>query len=226
MTEASHSRPIEAVIFDMDGVLIDSREMIYQAMEHVLTSRNVAGVSREHMAEVTGKPIAEMYRLLAPGLDVDELEQAHLAHHEENIGLLKEFEGTASALQALQASRYLLGVFTGFNQLTYSRLDQFGLRGYFQEIVETTQYEKHKPDPEGLLLCIERLKTTPEKVVYVGDGKSDMLAGRAAGVYQTIGFTQGFGSKEALIEAGADHTIDSHGELVALIRNIGAENGS
>lgn len=225
MTEINKQRPIEAIIFDMDGVLIDSREMIYQAMEYVLESQNIIGVSRDHIAEVTGKPIKEMYRILAPDLDVNELERAHLAHHDDNIELLKEFVGTKTALRELRVSNYLLGVFTGFNHLTYSRLDQFGLRGYFQEIVETTQYEKHKPDPEGLLLCIERLKTIPEKVIYVGDGKSDMLAGRAAGVHRTIGFTQGFSSRQALIEAGADHTIDSHSELVTLIRDIGAENG-
>jgi beta-phosphoglucomutase-like phosphatase (HAD superfamily) len=68
----------------MDGVLIGSSEMIYRAIEHVLTERGVSGVTRQHMAEVTGKPIAEMYRILAPGLDLLELEKLHLDHHAEN----------------------------------------------------------------------------------------------------------------------------------------------
>jgi len=58
--------------------------MIYRAIEHVLTERGVSGVTRQHMAEVTGKPIAEMYRILAPGLDLLELEKLHLDHHAEN----------------------------------------------------------------------------------------------------------------------------------------------
>ncbi len=215
--QMKNDRPVEAVIFDMDGVLIDSREMIYQAMEHVLLDRRVLGITREDIAEVTGKPIAEMYRLLAPGHDPAELEGLHLAHHEQNIHLLRGFDEAHAALQQLTDMHYSLGVFTGFNELTYGRLDQFGLREYFQEIVETTQYTKHKPDPEGLLLCIDKLSTTADKVVYIGDGKSDMLAGKAAGVHKTIGITQGFSSAEALMDAGADAIVDSLTEAVEVI---------
>jgi HAD superfamily hydrolase (TIGR01549 family) len=217
---------IEAVVFDMDGVLFDSREMIYQAMEHVLAIRNITDVTRDDMAGVTGKPIAEMYRVLIPGIEnVDDLEREHLAHHDENLHLLQGFDDTEASLRRLRDQNYLLGVFTGFNELTYGRLDQFGIREYFHQIVETTQYKKFKPDPEGLLLCIDRLATTPDRVIYIGDGKSDMYAGKAAGVQQTIGFTQGFGSREALLEAGADRTIDSLNELIELLESEGAQLG-
>jgi phosphoglycolate phosphatase-like HAD superfamily hydrolase len=121
---------------------------------------------------------------------------------------------------------YKLGVFTGFNQLSYERLDRFNLLGYFGHIVETTQYREHKLHSEGLLLCIEKLETTAEKVVYIGDGVSDMLAGHAAQVHTTIGITTGFGSGEELRGAGADHIIDSLQELLLLLDTINGYDGS
>lgn len=226
MSNSRHNRSVQAVVFDMDGVLFDSSEMIYRAMEDVLGERDVMGVTREHMAAVTGKPITEMYRLLAPGLDTDELEAAHLAHHDDNLHLLKGFDDTMPTLEYLAEQGYKLGVFTGFNHLTYDRLDQFEIRGHFDHVVETSQYKQHKPHPEGLLLCIDRLGVKPEKTIYIGDGVSDIYAGKSAGVLSSIGITTGFGSRDTLEPAGADYIIDSLAELRGVIEELDRQNGS
>lgn len=226
MSKSRQNRSVQSAVFDMDGVLFDSREMIYQAMEDVLGECDVMGVTREHMAAVTGKPIAEMYRLLAPGLDADELEAAHLAHHDDNLHLLQGFDDSIPTLEYLAEQGYKLGVFTGFNHLTYDRLDQFGIRGYFDYIVETSQYSQHKPQPEGLLLCIDKLGATPEKTIYIGDGVSDIYAGKSAGVLSSIGITTGFGSRDTLEPAGADYIIDSFAELKGIVEELDREHGS
>lgn len=229
MNKKTHSKiaqPIEAIVFDMDGVLIDSREMIYQAMEHVLSEKQVLGITRADIAEVTGKPISEMYRLLVPQHNSTELETQHMNHHEDNIHLLQGFEDTHTALRQLRDAGYRLGVFTGFNELTYNRLDQFGLMEYFQAIVDATQYQKIKPDPEGLLMCIDRLSARPESVLYIGDSKSDMIAGKAAGVYKTVGITTGFSSAEILKDAGADYIVDSLTDFAVLIDTMRGDDES
>lgn len=209
---------IRAVVFDMDGVIIDTRELISQAIADVLASRGLS-TTPEQIAAVTGKPVRAMYEVFAPGHDAGELEAAHMAHHEENIHLLRDYPDAAATLAQLKET-YKLGIFTGFNELSRERLSRFDLVPYFETIVDTTRYVKHKPDPEGLMLCLNDLEVSPEQAVYVGDGVSDMLAGKAAGVHAVIGITQGFGSREALEANGADYIIDSLSELPSLLTKL------
>lgn len=208
---------IKAVIFDMDGTLLDSRELIYQAMEDILALHAVQGVTREHMAELMGKPIHAMYETLAPGHDPYELEKAHIAHHDEHMHLLRGYDGLHELLGQLKARGIALGIFTGFDKRAHDRLKAFEISSYFDSVVETTRYAKHKPDPEGLLLAMQDLKASPEETLYVGDALTDVLAGKAAAVQKVVAVTHGFGSREVLETAGADYIIDSLGELLAIV---------
>lgn len=209
---------LKAIVFDMDGTFLDSRELIYQAMHDVLALRSIA-VTRQEMAAVTGQPVQVMYRALAPAHDPAELELEHLKHHEEHLDLLRVYPDAHEVLADL-SKRYKLGVFTGFDKLTYDRLDQFKLRPYFRSIVENTRYVKHKPDPEGLYLCMRELDVTPAETLYIGDGVTDMKAGKSAGVAAVVGITHGFSSASDLQATGADYIIDSLIELPALLKKI------
>ena len=209
---------IEAIVFDMDGVIIDTRELISQAITDVLAARGLTTTS-EQIAAVTGKPVRAMYQHFAPDYDADELTEAHMAHHEENIHLLKSYEKVAETLQDLK-NNYKLGIFTGFNELSRSRLALLDLEHYFEVIVDTSQYVKHKPDPEGLLLCMSQLGVTPDKTIYVGDGVTDIVAGKAAKVATVIGITQGFSTRESLVQAGADYVIDSLSDIPGIIHTL------
>lgn len=212
---------IRAVIFDMDGVLIDTTELIYRAIEDVLAEHNV-NVSRNDIARVTGKPVQGIYSLLAPDLDPAELENKHLEHHAENKHLIKAYSGVAEVLVSLRQKGYKLGVFTGFSQLAYERLDQFDLRRYFDAIVENTMYTAHKPDPEGLLLCMELLGVRdPKSVAYIGDGIADVMVGKNAGVAVNAGITCGFSDRATLIEQKPDYIIDSLHEFEDILDTIG-----
>jgi HAD superfamily hydrolase (TIGR01509 family) len=210
---------IGAIVFDMDGVILDSREFIGRAFEDVLAARGLT-VTPEQMSKVTGKPVHAMYEFFAPGHDSAELTKAHMAHHDQNLHLLKDYTGAAEVLTALQRD-YKLGIFTGFNELSRQRLEMFGLSQYFETIIDTTRYTKHKPDPEGLLICLDELQVSPAKAIYVGDGISDMVAGHAAGVKAVVGITHGFSSREDLITNGADYIIDSLSELTEVLAHIG-----
>src|SRR5258708_24636708 len=115
------------------------------------------------------------------------MERAHLAHHVDNMHLLAEYDGVHEVLKALRSQGLKLGIVTGFHKMAYDRLDQFGLTGYFESIVETTRYTQHKPHPEGLLLSMEDLGVSPDETIYVGDGVSDIGAGKAANVRAVVG---------------------------------------
>lgn len=212
--------PIKAVVFDMDGVLIDSREFITRAIEDVLAARGLS-TTAEQMAAVTGKPIHAMYEVFAPELDPFELEAAHIRHHDAHLHLLKAYEGTRQTLTGLRTAGYRLGLFTGSDlAMAQDRLNQFELTDYFDSIFGLPRYTKHKPDPEGLLLCLEELACSAAEAVYIGDGIGDMAAGRTAGMRATIGITHGFSAAADLRTAGADYIIDSLAPLPALLTTL------
>jgi pyrophosphatase PpaX len=208
---------VKAVIFDMDGTLLDSREMIYRAMEEVLSAHNVT-ITRDEISKVVGKPIKAMYEILAPELDSDTLEQAHLNHHKDHLHLSRLYANTVSVLQKIRARDIRLGIFTGFNQLAYDRLATFHIIDLFDSIVDSTRYTAHKPDPEGLYVAMNDLGITdPKEVIFVGDAIMDIEAGKAAGVLQTIGITHGFNDRDVLQKAGADVVIDELLQLLPVI---------
>ena len=217
---------VKAVIFDMDGTLLDSKEFIYRAMEDVLEKHGVR-LTRQELGAVTGKPVKAMYELLAPHLNSDELELAHMEHHKENERLLKLYPGTVELLEKLKKENRKVGIFTGFNQLTYARLDLFGITDMFDTIVETSRYTAHKPDPEGLLVALDDLTLQPRDCIYVGDGISDMQAGKAGGAMATVGITHGFSDEETLAQHGADFVIQNLSELSRIISELeGSKSGS
>lgn len=209
---------VRAIVFDLDGVILDSREFLTRAYEAVLAPRGLS-ITSDQLAKVTGKPIYAMYELFAPEHDSAELTKAHMAHHEENLHLLNGYAGAAEVLANLKRN-YKLGIFTGSDELAKRRLEMFDLAQYFDVIIDTTRYTKHKPDPEGLLLCIDELQSSPAQAIYVGDGIGDMVAGHAAGVKSVVGITHGFSTREDLETNGADYIIDSLSELTAVLDQI------
>ncbi|HEX3568584.1 MAG TPA: HAD-IA family hydrolase [Candidatus Saccharimonadales bacterium] len=215
---------IRAAVLDVDGTLINSCEYVAQAIEDTI-SRRGRDVTRTQIAAVTGKPIVAMYAELMPGYAVDDYlacERDHFAHHAAHPELMVSYDLAGETLMELEERGLKLGVFTGFDARTRDNLARFNLDGYFETIVDCTQYEYHKPNPEGLYIAMERLGVTREETVYVGDGISDMGAGRAADVAATIGITHGFTPADALTDAGAEYLIHSLPELLPLLDTIEA----
>ncbi len=211
---------LEAIIFDMDGVVLDSREFIHQAFENVLTARGVE-TTRQQMAAVTGKPIRAMYELLAPQHDAAELETAHIEHHDAHLHLLQAYEGGREVLTQLRDAGYRIGMFTGsYTAMALDRLQRFELEEFFEVIIGADKCSEHKPSPDGLLRCLGELSCAPADAIYIGDGIGDMLAGKASGVRATIGITHGMSSKDELQQHNPDYIIDSLTELPALLPQI------
>jgi pyrophosphatase PpaX len=210
-----------AVVFDVDGTLLDTREFIFGAFEHALATSGVKGVTRRHIAMIMGQPTRAMYATLAPGYDVQVLTALHAEHHAAHLDLIAAYDDAVKVLDEMQRRGLGLGVFTGYHRGTHDRLREFKMFEYFSTIVESTRYEHHKPHPEGLELAMRELEVTPEQTVFIGDGVTDMEAGVRAGVPRLIGITHGFCTREDLEAHGATHIIGSLRELPALMDSFG-----
>jgi|SRR3989338_8354110 len=91
------------------------------------------------------------------------------------------------------------------------------LLDYFDAIVDSSDVEKHKPHPEGVLKVLTPLNVKPEDSVMVGDTTADIAAGKAAGCAQTIAITHGLGTRESLEKSEVDHIVTSLPDILPLI---------
>jgi len=192
----------KAILFDLDGTLIDTTELILYCFNHAW--KTVCGQTHPpevfiatmgvplkdamgRLLEITeGMQLAQIGELRSAGL-VDSLVQVYRSCNAANQDRLAyRFPAMEGVLPELRDRGYALGVVT-------SKSRQFAERGlrlcalweFMDVFISMDDTSIHKPRPEPLLLALERLQVAPEHAVYVGDSRHDMQAGRAAGM-QTV----------------------------------------
>lgn len=211
---------VEAIVFDVDGTLVDTSDYIYNAFEHSLDYHNLPSRSRQEIASQGGKKLEECYAFLAPNGDLAALIAAHRVFQSGNTHLIKPFEYASFLLESLQTRGKRLALLSSRKDIVPS-LEITGINtGLFDVIVDGTMVEKSKPDPEGLYHILGALGLHSTTVIMVGDAAVDIETGKRADVRATIGISHGFGTREELQKAEADYIIDSLGDLIEVIAKI------
>jgi len=207
---------IQAVLFDVDGTLLDTTAFIYGGFDHALAAHGHAPAGRAAYARVMGKPLEVCYVELAPGGDSALLCETHRTWQADNLHLSVAFPEAEHVLRALRDAGLRLAAITSRSARTSVRtLEQAGLASYLDLVLSAEDVTAIKPDPAPLRLALERLRVEPAAAVMVGDTDADILAGKAAGV-RTVGVTYGFHGAD-VAAAGPDATIDRLGALLPLL---------
>jgi mannitol-1-/sugar-/sorbitol-6-phosphatase len=193
-------RTISAVLFDLDGVLVESRE----ATERVWldwAARN--GIAVEELrAAMHGVRSAEVVRTLRPELDAVAESDAIERRQAEDLDGLRAIPGAAQALGALKGDRVAV-VTSATRPLAEARLGAVGIEPP-AVVVYAGDVARGKPDPEGYRTAAERLGVDPSEALVVEDSPPGIAAGRAAGA-ATVGVT----STHAAAELGAADVVIS-----------------
>jgi pyrophosphatase PpaX len=167
------------------------------------------------MANVGGPGLDAQMVAIAPE-HADELVRVYREHNEAIHDELEAFLGIEDVLATLRAQGRRLGIVTAKRTKTVELAFSFlPLAAYFDTIVAGDDTVRHKPDPDPLLLALERLAAPAADAAYVGDSPYDMRAAKAAGVH-AIGVTWGkIHDRDAL--ADADVVVDTPEELLAAL---------
>lgn len=206
------------VLFDLDGTLIDTIELIVAAAMYAFAGRSGPAPSEAEIRHTIGRPLTTQF---GPWLlDDDDLprligryREYQLEHHDR---LTTVYEGIPDAVATLHAAGCVMGIVTskiGF--MAERALVHVGLRDYMRVLIAADSTTKHKPDPEPVLVAMSQLGVHPGTTVFVGDSPYDMMAGVAAGV-RSIGVSWGAFSAEALRTTGASEVLDHPAELARL----------
>lgn len=207
------------VLFDLDGTLIDSGPIILESMQHAV--RTVLGreIPREQLGLTIGGQgiVAQM-----EAIDVEHAGELLEAYREHNDGLhdtLEAFDDLLALLPELRAQGRRLGIVTAKRHRTVAlALDRFpALREDFDTVVAHEDTERHKPDPEPVLLAVERLGGLPEQAAYVGDSPFDIRAAKAAQVFAVAVAWGGIHPDERLLAEEPDAFVRSPRELLDVV---------
>lgn len=215
-----------AVLFDLDGTLIDSAPDLAGACNDLRAAHALPPLPYAALRPLVGSGARGMVGAgfgLAPGdAGYEALRSAFLAAYEARMTReTRVFDGIASLLDALDAARLPWGIVT--NKMCRYAEPVVAALGLAPGVLIGGDSTPHaKPHPAPLLAAAARLAVPPEACLYVGDDRRDVEAGRAAGMATMVATWGYLGTGAAWPEWGADASIDAPGEFAASVSRLGA----
>lgn len=201
---------MKAVIFDLDGTLLDVRKGLLWQFRELTKQYDGVEITAEDIARVAHATTEELVRSLVKNKDVpfEEICARHAELRQESYDrFLKLYEGVDELLPILKRMGIDVAALTAGNKMTVGCLERLGIHHHFDVVIDASHVKHTKPDPEGLHLILKQLGHKPHQVVMVGDTVADIVVGQRAGAGKTVGVSHGFGQVAALTAAGADHII-------------------
>ena len=208
---------IKAVVFDLDGTLVDTVGDLAGAMNYALRLNNRPTRTLEECAAMIGNGV----RTFAERA----LGSEHLHITEKVMGEMMEYypdhctektaiyDGMMELVEALIKQGISIAVLTNKDHPAAERIVSHYFPGKFKYVIGSTKGGTVKPEPDTLLGLLNEMGVTPEEAIMVGDSQPDIEVGIAAGV-MPVGVTWGFRSEAELRDAGAEVIVDEPGEIL------------
>jgi phosphoglycolate phosphatase len=219
---------VRALVFDLDGTLVDSKVDLANSVNHALAEFGLPVHPLPVIYSYIGDGASILIRR-AVGKDGDDVLphvlSCFLDHYRSHLlDTTVPYPGVEKALRD-RAGDYSMAVLTNKPlDMTRSILSALSLDRYFRDVRGGDSFENKKPHPEGLLRVIEGLGASPAETLMVGDSRNDVLAGKGAGAF-TCGVTYGLGA-EGFAAHSPDFTVDRFPDLFRRIRPAPKGNGA
>lgn len=212
----------KAVIFDMDGTLVNSIYGLMYSVNNVLEKHGLDKINVDQCKTYVGNGIRELVRKAAR-IDNPADDRINLYYLEMIEEYSKNwdyqmyvYDGIIELLESLTRKNIKLGVNTNKNEDIAKLIADKYFPGYFSYLVGGRDSIPKKPDGAGAVLIAGKMGVDPEQCIYIGDSDVDMKTARNANMY-AVGALWGFRSREELIKAGADEVIAKPMELMKIL---------
>ena len=211
--------PPSTILFDLDGTLVDSIELILNSARFAFEKLEREWISDAEWSKGIGIPLSAMFGKYSR----DEAEvrafigayrEYQMEHHDR---LVRCYDSVIDVVDELASRGHSLGVVTSKSEyLAWRGLALVGLASRMDTIVGIDSSSRHKPDPEPVRIALHRLDAAPGEAVFVGDSVHDMMAGNAAGV-TTVAALWGAFSRADMEPGEPNHWLTTISELPSLL---------
>ncbi len=216
----------KAVLFDLDGTLLDTLEDIADSVNAALRNLGLPEHPVATYRELIGDGVEEMAFRALPESKRDEgmvttlindYRERYRQRWRQNT---RPYHGIPDLLDAITARGTKMAVLSNKNhEFTRLMIEEILSRWHFHEVIGAQPALPLKPDPAGALLIAGRLQVSPAEFIYLGDGPQDMLAARAAGMLP-VAALWGFRPEQELVGAGADKLVRQPLDLMDIFEKL------
>ena len=216
MTDTNESTAVRAILFDNDGTLVDTHDLLLASFRHATHKVLGSALPDEVLMAKVGQPLAVQMRDFSddPAVQNELLRvyrEFNHTHHDEAVTL---FPGVRDGLERLREAGFSMGVVTSkMSPLAKHGLEILGVAEYFDCLVGADSCKHHKPHPEPVELGAKLLGMSASECAFVGDSPFDMEAGREAGCI-TAAVLWGMFPETRLVAERPTHVCGTFDELV------------
>ncbi|MDO4378904.1 MAG: prolipoprotein diacylglyceryl transferase [Erysipelotrichia bacterium] len=217
------NREKPAVIFDLDGTLLDTQQAIYESFRYTFAQYCPdLQLNDQDYAGFLGPTLKESFEKYCPQADPQQIEEMIKTYKKHNTqvhaDLVKAMPHVKVLLDYLKENKYKIAIASSKTTETVKLgLQVSGLTDYFTTIVGVEQVYQPKPDKEILEKTLKEIKGEFTNAVYVGDSPTDIMCAKNAGVY-SVGLTSNKLKVDELKAAGPNELIDDMGQMIELLQ--------
>jgi pyrophosphatase PpaX len=208
---------INTVLFDLDGTLINTNELIIESFLHTLNAYYPSKYQRADVLPFLGPTLYETFGTLNPEKMEEMVKVYRKFNHEQHDTLVTEFETVFDTVKTLHEQGFKLGIVTTKIRdtvnmgLKLTQLDRF-----FDVVVTLDDVENAKPHPEPILKALEQLGSSPEDAIMVGDNHHDVEAGKNAGT-KTAGVSWSVKGREYISSHNPDYLLEKMSDILPIV---------
>lgn len=216
---------IEAVIFDFDGTLMNTNKIVMESWQHTYRELTGSEGDREEILKTFGEPLEESMKAAFPQVPSEVSVGVYRDFHRDYfLDMIELFPGVEDMLERVRSLGYKTALATSrLRKTTYQGLDKYDAEKFFDVIVTVEDVDRHKPDPESILVTAGRLGVSPENALMVGDTRFDILCGRNAGSPTVlVGWSEAMSadSEEIPEDEKPDYIIERPADLITLLEKL------
>jgi len=175
-------REVKALLFDLDGVLIDSYEAWFLTYNQTLRHFGFETVTKKYFSKYFGNPVEDDIKRVFIGKTPKEVMDGYALHFPKNAEYVRLFPNVKKVLEYLKNKDIKIGLISNSHiKIVLSVLNHFKIRRFFDAVVTRSDVKRGKPAPDMVLKACKMLGVKPRDAVLVGDTKNDIIAGRRAG---------------------------------------------
>ncbi len=185
MLNPKRKTELKAIIFDFDGVVIDSFEAWFHVYNQTRRHFKLRELDEgEFRKKAWGKILNTELKENFPGQSIEDIKDRYRSLFTKNVDKVRLLPGTKEVLQGIRKKNLKIGLVTNnFAKPTRKALEFHKIGRYFDIVVTEEDVKMPKPYPDGILKACEKLNVQPDETIYVGDRENDYKAGKSAGCF-------------------------------------------